>query len=373
MFSNFSILDIVIMTVYLSGLVILGIYLKKKAAGSIKEYFLGGNKIPWWAMGISGMASQLDMTGTMVIVSLLYMFGSRGMYIEIRGGLVLIMAFAMVFMGKWNYRSKCMTVAEWMEYRFGKGFPGESARILQAFAVIVMTVGMLAMFVKGSGLFLSLFLPFSPMVCAIIMFSIATIYTAISGFYGVVFTDIFQAIFILVASIAVSFLAYNKVVDNATFSQIAEQVTRNKDWMSTAIPAHIDMPEAYSIFEKFALAISFYVLLTVFTGMSKSGGRPMYFGARDERECGTLSFVWILASAIRWPMIIGFVILGIFFVKDYFSDPAVVQQAVELVKSHIPDIPEHSWNEKIESIISVPGQYPVQLIEGSCKSFHFVR
>lgn len=364
MAAAFSVIDYIIMGVYLSGLLILGIYLQRKSSKNIQEYFLGGNKLPWWALGISGMASHMDMTGTMIIVSLIYMFGFRGMFIEIRGGLILLMAFAMVFHGKWNRRSNCMTVAEWMEYRFGRCAAGEFARFLQAIAVLIMTIGMLGMFVKGSGLFLSLFLPYSPFTCSLILFAVATVYTIVSGFYGVVFTDIFQSLFILVAVVTVSIMAFTKISDAQSFADMAARVTGNQDWMSISVPSHVEMPEAYSTFDKFAGAIFFYIVLTTLIGMSRSGGRPMYFGARSERECGKLSFVWILTSAIRWPLMAGLVILGLYFVNSNFSDTESVAQAAELVKQHVPDIPEHTWGQTTTAIINTPQEFSPDLIRG---------
>ena len=64
-----SVTDYTVIACYLACLVGLGLYLKKRASGSMEDYFLGGRKMPWWALGISGMASFLDLTGTMVIVS----------------------------------------------------------------------------------------------------------------------------------------------------------------------------------------------------------------------------------------------------------------------------------------------------------------
>ena len=46
-----------------------------------------------------------------------------------------------------------------------------------------------------------MFLPFSPVQCALILITVATIYTMASGFYGVVFTDLFQSIIIVTAVI----------------------------------------------------------------------------------------------------------------------------------------------------------------------------
>jgi Na+/proline symporter len=193
--------DYGVIGVYFSILIALGFYLKKKASASLEDYFLGGRNIPWWALGISGMASFLDITGTMIIVSFLFMLGPRGLYIEFRGGAVLVLAVFLLWAGKWHRRSGCITGAEWMVYRFGDGFGGQFARIASAIAQVVFTVGMMAYMVKGIGLFLSMFLPFSPLVCSLMMIGVATVYTMVSGFYGVVFTDMFQSVIILIAVI----------------------------------------------------------------------------------------------------------------------------------------------------------------------------
>jgi Na+/proline symporter len=111
--------DYAIIVCYFAFLVGMGLYLKKKASGSMEDYFLGGRQLPWWALGISGMASFLDLTGTMIITSFLFMMGPRGLFIEFRGGAVLVLALMMLWSGKWHRRSGCLTNSEWMLYRFG--------------------------------------------------------------------------------------------------------------------------------------------------------------------------------------------------------------------------------------------------------------
>jgi len=73
------IIDYGVIVFYLGFLVAMGFYLKNKASQSLEDYFLGGRKLPWWALGITGMAQFLDITGTMIIVSFLYMLGPRGL------------------------------------------------------------------------------------------------------------------------------------------------------------------------------------------------------------------------------------------------------------------------------------------------------
>jgi Na+/proline symporter len=112
-------LDYVIVFVYLGAMIYVGLMMQRKAEQGIDSYFLGNRNLPWWALGASGMSSNLDISGTMIIVALVYAIGARGFYIEIRGGVTLIMAFLMIYMGKWNRRAGVMTMAEWMSVRFG--------------------------------------------------------------------------------------------------------------------------------------------------------------------------------------------------------------------------------------------------------------
>ena len=110
-------IDLIIIIVYLLAIVVVGLIMQKKASRDIDSYFLGDRKLPWWVLGASGMASNTDIAGTMINTAFIYALGTKGFFIEIRGGVTLIMAFLMVFMGKWNRRSQVMTQAEWMHFR----------------------------------------------------------------------------------------------------------------------------------------------------------------------------------------------------------------------------------------------------------------
>ena len=153
-----SIVDYSIVILYLAGIVTLGVMLQKRASAGIDSYFLGNRNMPWWALGASGMASNMDVSGTMINTAWIFALGAAGMFIEIRGGVTLIMAFLMIFMGKWNRRAKVMTVAEWMRFRFGPEREGHVARLIAAISIIVMVIAMITYFAVGSGKFISTFL-----------------------------------------------------------------------------------------------------------------------------------------------------------------------------------------------------------------------
>ncbi|MBP8131512.1 MAG: sodium:solute symporter [Candidatus Hydrogenedentes bacterium] len=342
---------------YFAALVVLGLALERLASKSLEDYFIGGRRLPWWALGVSGMAYFLDMTGTMIITSFLYLLGPRGLFIEFRGGAVLVLAFMMLWGGKWHRRSKCLTSAEWMVFRFGDGLGGRFAQFVSALAGIVGAVGMLAYLIKGAGLFLTMFFPFSPFWCNVVMIGITTVYTMISGFYGVVFTDLFQSVIILAGVIIISVMAFLKVGAVGDFGALAAQVTGNEQWMSSLPQWHTAMPAGYEMYQSLVMFAFFYLLKNTFAGVS-SGADPRYFGARNDRECGLLTGFWTVLMTVRWPMMMGFAALGVILVSEKLPDLKVRQDAAVIVKEHV-NVPDKSqWATAVSDIVNAPEEYP---------------
>lgn len=355
--SQLNTVDYTVIVIYFCCLVALGLFLKKMASQSLEDYFLGGRRLPWWALGISGMASYLDITGTMIIVSFLFMLGPRGLFIEFRGGAVLPLAFMLLWTGKWHRRSGCITGAEWMEFRFGSGFGGQFARLTQALASILLTVGMLAYLVKGVGLFLSMFLPFSPLVCSMVMLGVAAVYTMVSGFYGVVFTDMFQSFIIMTSVIAISTLALRQVPGVEVLGNLAREVTGSNSWTTSSLQWNTSMPAGYEAYRHLGMFALFYFFRQMIGGLG-SGAEPMYFGARSDRECGLLTFLWTWLMSLRWPMMMAFAVLGIYMVKNMFPSQEVLVQAAELIRSNVGAIDKSRWADTLSAIMNNPGAYP---------------
>ncbi len=358
-------IDYTVIIVYFSILIGMGAWLQRRASASLEDYFIGGRSLPWWALGLSGMASWLDVTGTMIITSFLFMLGPRGLFIEFRGGAVLIAAVALLWIGKWHRRSQCITGAHWMNFRFGSGFGGQFARIISAMAAILTTVGMLAYMIKGVGLFLSMFLPFSPFTCALILITVAAIYTMASGFYGVVFTDIFQSVIVILSVGLLSWMAFDKVTDKESLQALASTVTGNEQWISSAPHWETDMPKGYESYRHLMMFALFYLIRNVFGGMgSMAGAEPKYFGAKNDRECGTLTCLTIFCMMFRWPMMLAYAILGLFLVKDLFPDQTVMTQASDMIHHYCADVGKNQWATLTSSIVNNPTQYAPELIEG---------
>lgn len=339
-------IDYIIVIIYLLGIVGLGFFLQKRASAGIESYFLGDRNLPWWALGASGMASNTDIAGTMVIVALIYALGTKGFFIEIRGGIVLVMAFFMVFMGKWNRRANVMTLAEWMQLRFGRGREGNIARLISAIANLVFAVWVMSYFAVGGGKFFGEFLGINPQIASIFTIVLAMIYATVSGFYGVIWTDVFQGGLIFLAIVYVCILALQTAtlpdefiisvpLGEGQFQQIS---TTLADWSRILPPMELNLPGQYASFNLFGMAIFFYFLKTTLEGCSGGGGymSQRYFAAKSDREAGLLSLFWILLLSFRWPLVTAFAVLGIHYgmTAEAIADPELVLPKV--IEAFVP-------------------------------------
>ncbi|MEH0152514.1 hypothetical protein V6R21_00130 [Limibacter armeniacum] len=327
-----TLIDYTIIAIYLLAMVGVGLYFQRQAAKGINAYFLGDGKMPWWALGASGMASNLDVSGTMINVAFIYALGTMGYFIEIRGGIVLIMAFMMTFMGQWNRRAKVMTIAEWMKARFGEGPQGKTARLITAIAMLLSSIAIVTYFAMGAGKFIGEFLGLqdylglpSSFWAASIMIGLAMVYTVSSGIYGVIWTDVFQGGLILLTILLVCAKAFflgdlpevfniSIPLKNGGFEPI---LTNRSDWTNIIPKWDLGLPEnaSYSVYNLFGVAIIFYLMKVVIEGASGTGGYIVqrFYAAKSDREVGLLTLLWTSLLAFRWPLVAAICVLGIHY------------------------------------------------------------
>ena len=320
---SLSFLDQLIIIAYFVMILVVGIYFSRKAAKGINEYFLGGRKIPWWAIGMSGSASNFDMTGTMVVISFFFAIGLQGFWVAMRGGMALPYGILMVYMGKWLRRSRVMTTAEWMKLRFGDGRAGKLARLLSSTSNIIVTLSLLVYFIEGAAKFLAIYIPFSPTICSILMIAIAVIYTSMSGFYGVIYTDIVQEILVLIVSVYIGYQAFTlpdhaQVIASASYPGWSSFIPR---WQAAPM-TWLDNP---LIYQAFGLCIIFWIARGLFegTGGFSGGYTPQrFYATKSDRDASLLTAEWILLLLFRWTLVMGTVILGL---KLAVSNPEIAE------------------------------------------------
>lgn len=185
----------------------MGFWYRKRASLDLESYFLGGKRMHWLALAMSGSVSTFDITGTMWIVSLLFILGMKSMWIHWMWGWMMG-AFCLAYMGKWVRRSKVMTGAEWMITRFGDDRGGKIARSAYALMAVITLASFIGYAFQGIGKFVSVYIPLSPTLCALIIIGVTTLYVLVGGLYSVVVTDVIQTVILTIASILIAGVAF---------------------------------------------------------------------------------------------------------------------------------------------------------------------
>lgn len=318
-------LDYAIIGAYLVALAVIGLVLARRAGQSAEHYFLGGRTLPWWSLGASGMASNLDVAGTMTIVALLYLYGLHGFFIELRGGVVLPIAIFLAFMGKWHRRSAVMTTAEWMLLRFGDGPQGRAARMTAALTYLVITVAMTVFFFTAGGRFLAEFLPFTPWQCTVGMALVAFSYTLLGGLYGVVWTDVFQAGIIGAAAVYLAVVAAGEVSPELLAAWPGAAFNR-------FVPHWSD--PGLGPYAAFGWFLCVWAGKGVLEGLGGSGGSAYmaqrFYATRSDTDCLKIGMLWTVLFAFRWPMVLGIAVLAFKLGLDG-SDPVAAERVLPLV------------------------------------------
>ena len=356
-----SFLDYGIIVLFFVVILLVGLAMSRHAGKSLEGYFLGGRNLPWYFLGISGMSSWFDLTGTMIITSFLFMLGPLGLYIEFRGGAVLVLAFLLAYAGKWHRRSGCMTFAEWNTYRFGIGFSAELLRFISALVGILTTVGMLAYLVRGATLFMGTVFPVDPTLLTIGVLGLASLYTVMSGFYGVVLTDLVQGCIMIAGCIIVSIIAWHRIPNAAALSAVALHVTGNPNWVASAPAWHVTMPKGYEAYQSLMLAASFYLLRNILGGMA-GGADSRFFAARSPREASLQCLLQGITVMFRWPLMISFAILGLLLVARMIPDTRVCDAAAEAIHASDPTLTANSWHEYTSALVHHPERGPAPLV-----------
>ncbi|HER34055.1 MAG TPA: hypothetical protein ENO19_01115 [Halothiobacillaceae bacterium] len=319
--------DYLIIVLYFAVVIALGFWYQRRASRNLDSYFLGGKSIHWLALAMSGSVSNFDITGTMWIVSILFVLGFKSMWHHWMWGF-LMGAFFLSYMGKWVRRSNVMTAAEWMVTRFGRGPAGIFARTTYALMAVITLTSFIGYAFQGIGKFASVYIPLErlaevtdipwlQMVCtqyeghvlAVAIMAATTLYVLLGGLYSVVVTDVIQTLILTAGGVIIAYLAWDRMTPEAMASL-------PPDWTSLAVPWRI--PEFagtdHAGFEYFGALVIVWVL----KGLLLNAGGPAqmydfqrFLAARNARDAAKVGAAWSLFLIVRWAMAVGIALLAL--------------------------------------------------------------
>ena len=319
------IIDITIILAYFAVVVILGFLVSRKSIKDIDSYFLGSNSLPWWMLGVSNASGMFDITGTMWLVYLLFVYGLKSVWIPWLWP-IFNQIFMMIYLSIWLRRSNVMTGAQWIETRFGKGKGARLSHISVVVFALISVVGFIAYDFKGIGKFAKIFLPwdFSPDTYAVILMSLTAIYAIKGGMFSVVITEILQFIVMTIASIAVGIVAMNAVSPEVLNSVIPHGWkdiffgwNLNLNWTGIIDSVNTKiMQDGYQLFTIFFMMMLFKGILVSAAGPAPNYDMQRVLATRSPKEAAKMSgFVSLVLFFPRYMMIAGLTILALVFLS----------------------------------------------------------
>ena len=331
------IIDIVIILLYLCIMVLIGWYFQKKASLNKENYLLGGKSLPWYYLGLSNASGMFDISGTMWMVTLAFVYGIKSLWLPWLWP-VFNQVFLMMYLSVWLRRSNVTTGAEWMATRFGSDKQSSMAQWIIVVFAILSCLGFLAYGFVGLGKFVEIFIPWElvspyipldipaeyvPHFYGIVFTLFSVVYAIMGGMSSIVIADVVQYVIMTVAAIAIGIIAMNQlashqlIVPEGWFSPFFGK-SMNLDW-SHIIPEVNEkiIRDGYEPFSIFFTLMLIKGILGSLAGPAPNYDMQKLLSTKSPKEAAKMSgFVSVILLPTRYLMIMGFAILGLLFFKE---------------------------------------------------------
>ncbi len=327
-------IDLLIIFAYLITTVVIGLVMKKRAQQSQSDYMLGGKKMPWYMLGLSNASDMFDISGTMWMVTICFVYGVKSMWIVWLWP-VFNQIFQMMYLSKWLRRSNASTGAEWLQTRFGSGKGSELSHIITVAFALIGCLGFLAYGFVGLGKFIELFLPWEvvapylpfsltpqyvPHFYGLVFTLFAVFYSVIGGMQSIVWGDVVMYSIMTVASICIAIIAMTNL--NGQTLHIPEGWANpffgwnlNMDWSSINPDVNKKIvDDGFSPWGAFFMMMVFKGIFASLAGPAPNYDMQKVLSTKSPEEASKMSgFVSVILLPVRYSMIMGFTVLAILY------------------------------------------------------------
>jgi Na+/proline symporter len=305
-----SILDWSVIAAYFLFNFGIAIYYARRARGSTTEFFLSGRDVPWWLAGTSMVATTFAADTPLAVTGLVARNGIAGNWLWwnfVMSGMLTVFLYARL----WR-RAGVMTDIEFAELRYS----GKPAAFLRGFRALYLGLPINCIILGWVNLAMVKIIEITlkldkrhAMYVVIGMLLFTAFYTAISGLWGVLVTDLFQFVLKMAMVIVLAVLAVNAV---GGIDALKTKINA-LDAASAEAGSRLAFFPSYD--SAWMPAITLFVFLAVnwwaswYPGAEPGGGgyvAQRIFSAKNEKH-GLLATLWfnIAHYALRpWPWIL---------------------------------------------------------------------
>jgi solute:Na+ symporter, SSS family len=202
-------LDWLVVVAYITWIIVDGLR-RSRATNKVDGYLLANRSLPWWAVGLSVMATQMSAVTIVSTTGLGYLTGLR--FVQFYFGLPLAMIILSVTVVPFFTRARVYTAYEYLERRFDA-----KTRSLASFVFLIGRAASLGVTLAAPSVVMSAILGWTLPVTVLAICVPMIVYTTLGGVQAVAWTDVKQMFIVVFGmSAAVVVLLYG-ILQHASF------------------------------------------------------------------------------------------------------------------------------------------------------------
>ncbi len=310
-------LDWAIVAVYLAYVIWDGIRMTKNS-GNVEGYFLANRSLPWWAVGLSVMATQMSAITLVGTTGQAYSDGMR--FIQFYYGLPLAMVILCITAVPFFYRAKVFTAYEYLEKRFDA-----KTRSLTSFFFLMSRGLGVGVIIAAPSVILSIVMGWNVVTTIFVIGLTTTFYTMVGGVQAVTWTDVKQMVIIFVGLGVCLFIIMSNFPAGVSISDSLHLA--GATGKLTTIDTSFDLKEKYTIWS--GLIGGLFLMLSYF-GCDQS--QVQRFLTAKSVSQGRTSL--LMSAFLKIPIQFMILLIGVMvFIFYQFVTPPMIFNSVEANKA----------------------------------------
>ncbi len=287
-------LDLAVIVLYLIVMVFIGLRVGRNVKDD-RDYFLGGRKLPWWAIGMSMVVTDISALDFMGVAGAAYLYGIAMANFEWIGCIPAMIVGSLIFI-PYYWRSSVYSVPEFLGRRYN-----QTVRTLMALIMGFFMVFLLGIFFYTASKAMHILIGWPEMLCMLIIAVVVGVYTLFGGLAAVVYTDVAQCVIMFLGSGAILGITLFKTGGwgelTATVTSLGEQYAHHFDLL---VPMTADSPYAWG-----GIIFGLSMVLSPAYWLGNQAIVQRTLGARSEYEAKKS----VLAGALL-KLLIPFILVG---------------------------------------------------------------
>ncbi|MEP2509299.1 MAG: sodium/solute symporter [Reichenbachiella sp.] len=194
---EFGVLNWTILVGYIAINLLLGYVLSKKV-DSAEDFYVGRKTTPWWAIGISVVATYVSAMTFLGAPAWAYKEGLSVIAIHLNYPIVIFIVIT--YFLPFFYNSKVVSIYDYQEKRFGK----TSRSVISIIFMVTQALSSAAV-LYGTSLVIGFITGIGVIECILIVAAIALVYTALGGITAVIWTDVVQSAILILGGVVIMY------------------------------------------------------------------------------------------------------------------------------------------------------------------------